>query len=62
MRALDKWRPEIAKATNSAALKEVGVTTRMSAFWHKADIELSPGDVRFWGKADIAKTSENVRC
>jgi ABC-type uncharacterized transport system substrate-binding protein len=25
-------------------------------FWHLADIQLSPGDVRFWGKADIVAT------
>jgi hypothetical protein len=24
------------------------------SLWHKADVELSLGNVRFWGKADIA--------
>jgi hypothetical protein len=35
---------------------------RNVCFWHKADIEVMPSDVRFWGgKADIANSPPHVR-
>jgi hypothetical protein len=34
---------------------------RNVCFWHKADITIAWNHVRFRGKADIGKTSVNVR-
>jgi len=42
-------------ARNAAPLRTTDKTNRLKRrnvrYWHKADIQLSPGNVRFWGKS-----------
>jgi hypothetical protein len=47
-------RPSLLREDSSCQLGAVHT-------WHKADIQVTRSNVRFWGKADIANSSRNLR-